>query len=77
MQLEVFLAGNRMVTQTFNLMLHGTIGNDDFYRNTALQCWNNVVAIRNNVARMLQRRVAQKIVVANRLVFKRDDSLKC
>jgi len=25
--------------------LHGTIRNDDFYRNTALQCWNNVVPI--------------------------------
>ena len=30
-------------------MLHGTIRNDDFQRNTALQCWNNVVTIRNNV----------------------------
>ena len=36
--------------------------------NTALQCWNNVVTIRNNVATMLQRCVALKIVVANRLV---------
>ena len=35
---------------TEELMLHGTIGNDDFSRNTALQCWNNVVTIRNNVA---------------------------
>ena len=24
-------------------MLHGTIRNDDFWHNTALQCWNNVV----------------------------------
>ena len=68
MQLEVFLAGNRLVTQTFKVMLHGTIRNDDFQRNTALQCWNNVVTIRKNGARMLQRRVAQKITVANRLV---------
>ena len=29
--------------------------------NTALQCWNNVVTIWNNVAAMLQRRVALKI----------------
>ena len=30
-------------------MLHaGTIRNDDFLRNTALQCWNNVATIRNN-----------------------------
>ena len=26
------------------------ICNDDFYRNTELQCWNNVVTVRNNVA---------------------------
>ena len=37
------------------VMLHGTIRNDDFLRNTALQCWNKVVTIRNNVATMLQR----------------------
>ena len=45
-------------------MLHGTIRNDYFLRNRALQCWNNVVTIRNNVAEMLQRCVALKIVVA-------------
>ena len=50
------------------VMLHGTIRNDDFQGNTTLQCWNNVVTIRNNVATMLQRCVALKIVVANRLV---------
>ena len=40
------------------VMLHGTIRNDDFKRNTALQCWNNVVTTQNNVATMLQRCVA-------------------
>ena len=35
-------------------MLHGTIRNDDFERYTALQCWNNVATIRNNVATMLR-----------------------
>ena len=45
------------------VMLHGTI------RNTALQYWNNVVTIRNDVATMLQRCVALKIFVANRLVW--------
>ena len=50
------------------VMLHRTIGNDDFSCNTALQYWNNVVIIRNNVATMLQRCVGLKIVVANRLV---------
>ena len=39
----------------FKVMLNGTIRNDDLQHNTALQCWNNVVAIRNNVATMLQR----------------------
>ena len=51
---------------TLKVMLHGAIRNDDFYRNTALHCWNNVVTIRNNVASILQRCVALK--VANRLV---------
>ena len=41
-------------------MLHKTISNDDFQRNTALQCWNNVATIRNNVATMLQCCVALK-----------------
>ena len=35
------------------VMLHETISNDDFYRNIALQCWNNAVIPRNNVATML------------------------
>ena len=35
-------------------MLHGTIRNDDFERYTALQCWNNVATIRDNVATMLR-----------------------
>ena len=32
-------------------MLHGTIRNDDFQRNTGFTCWNNVAPIRNNVTR--------------------------
>ena len=54
--------------RSVKVMLHGTIRNDDFKRNTALQCWSNVVTIRNNVATMLQRYVALKIVFANRLM---------
>ena len=42
------------------MILHGTISKDDFQRKTALQCWNNVVTIRNNVATMLQRCVVQQ-----------------
>ena len=49
-------------------MLHGTIRNDDFQQKTAMQCWNNIVTIWNNVATMLQRCVVLKIIVANRLV---------
>ena len=49
-------------------MLHDTIRNHDFKRKTALQCWNNVVTIPNNIVTMLQRCVALTIVVANRLM---------
>ena len=56
-----------LVLETSTMVLHGTIRNDDFWRSTARQCWNNVVTIRNNVATMLQRCVALKMVVANRL----------
>ena len=34
--------------KSLKVMLHGTIRNDDFLRNTALQCWNIVGTIRNN-----------------------------
>ena len=30
-------------------MLHETIHNDDIKHNTALQCWNNVAAVRKNI----------------------------
>ena len=40
-------------TAPLKVMLHETIRNYDFERNTALQCWNNVATIRNNVATML------------------------
>ena len=50
------------------VMLHGTIHNDDFQRNTALQCWNNVVTICNNVATMLPHCVVLQIIVANHLM---------
>ena len=34
-------------------VLHETIRNDDFERNTAYQSWNNVATIPNNVTTML------------------------
>ena len=57
-----------VVVPVIKVMLHITIRNDDFYRNTPLQYWNNVTTIRNNVATMMQRCLALKIVVANRFV---------
>ena len=59
---------NLEVSGSFKAILHGTILNDDFSRNTEMQFWNNVVTIRNNVAAMLQRCVALKIAMENRLV---------
>ena len=52
----------------FKVMLHETIRDGDVRRNTALQRWNNVATIRFNVATMLLRCVALKIVIANRPV---------
>ena len=37
----------------FKATLHETIRNNDFQRNTALQCWNNVATIWSNVATIL------------------------
>ena len=54
---------------SLKVMLHGTIRNDDFQRNPALQCWSTIVTTQNNVATMLQRCVALKIVVADHLVY--------
>ena len=43
-----------MVQPVIKVMLHDAICNDQsFLRNKALQCWNNVATIRNNVATML------------------------
>ena len=58
----------RQTQDSLKVMLPGTIRNDDFQRNPALQCWNNIVTIENNVATMLQRCVSLKIVVADHLV---------
>ena len=53
-----------LFTQSIKVMLRETIRNDDFCDNTTLQCWENVVGIRNNVATMLQCCVTLRIVVA-------------
>ena len=54
--------------KSLKLMLHETIRNDDFQRNTALQHCCNIVSNGYNIAPTLQRCVTQRIVVANRLV---------
>ena len=56
----------KVVFLSIEAMLHWTIRNVDFQRNTALQCWNNVATIRNYVATMLERCVALKIVSCSR-----------
>ena len=49
-------------------MLHGTIRNDDIWRNTALQHWCDIVLNGCNIVPTLLRCVALKIVAANRPV---------
>ena len=46
------------------------------FSNTVLQCWNNVVAIPNNVATMLRHCVALKIVVMNNIIVLCNISLR-
>ena len=62
------LGGKFLTSKVWRQLLKMTLHNDNYWRNTALKCWNNVVTIRNNVATMLKYCVALKIVVANRLV---------
>ena len=50
------------------VMLHGTIRNNDFKRNTALHHCGDIVANGCNFVPTLQLCVALKIVVENRLV---------
>ena len=47
-------------------MLHDTIRNDDFWRNTALQYCCDIVSNGYNIVPTLQLCVELKIVVANR-----------
>ena len=49
------------------MFIEETLGNDDFLRNTAFECWNNAATIWINFA-ILQRCVVLiiKIAVANR-----------
>ena len=48
-------------------MSHETIRNDDFQRNTVLQCWNNVVTIQNNVATLC--RVTSPLATSKKIEF--------
>ena len=49
-------------------MLHKTIRNDDFYRNTGLQHCCDIVSNSYNIVPIMRRCVALKIVFANRPV---------
>jgi len=58
------------------VVLHETIRNDDFYRNTALQHCCDIVSNGYNLVQTLQRRcVALKIVVVNHPEFTREHYL--
>ena len=61
-------AKNLKIQALLKVMLHETIRNDDFQRNTALQHCCNVVSNGYNIVPTLQRRVALQIFVANRPV---------
>ena len=54
---------------SFKVMLHETIRNDDFKRNTALQHCCDIFSNSYNIVPTLQRWVALKIVLANRPVY--------
>ena len=60
--------GIRQRRTSDKVMLHETIRNDDFLRNTALQHCCDIVSNGYNIGPTLQRCVAVKIVVANRPV---------
>ena len=51
--IEKSLLGLYSLWFALNVMLHETIRKDNFSCNTALERWNNVATIRNNVAAML------------------------
>ena len=57
-----------LLTLELKVMLHETIRNDDFKRNTALQHCCDIVLNGYNIVPTWQRCVALKIVLANRLV---------
>ena len=42
-----------VITFAVKVTLHHTILNDNFKRNTSLQCWTNVATIQNSVATVL------------------------
>ena len=51
-------------------MLHKTIRDDDFQRNTAIQYCCDIVLNGCNIVPTLQRKAALEIVVSNRLVLR-------
>ena len=55
-----FCNSNHTEVCCIKVLFHGTIRNNEFSGNTALQCWNNAATIRNNVATMSQRCVKNR-----------------
>ena len=55
-------------SSSIKVVLHEIIRNDYFKRNTTLHHCSDIVSSSYNVAPILRRRVALKIVVANRPV---------
>ena len=64
---EALLAG---CYHYYKVMLHETIRNDDFLRNTALQHCYDIISNSYNIVPTLQRCVALQIIVANRPVWR-------
>ena len=62
----IFASVAEILLYNLKVMLHETIRNDDFQRNTALQHCCDIVSNGYNIVTALQRCVALKIVVANR-----------
>ena len=63
--LHIFSEDKNIFRLLIKVMLHGTIRNDDFYRKTALQHCCEIDSNGSNIVPILERCVAQKIVVAN------------
>ena len=71
---------HKSLNANLKVMLHGAIRKNDFQRNTALQRWNNVATVRNNVATMMQavlrKKSSLRIVSCDITLMKNDFLIK-